>query len=572
MESHSPERKFEDRMNKNISIEDLRNENAKNILSLRKEKRNKDTILNIKGKLNSLNENHYCIHFNLLKTNNDEIRNFYIDLKNEQSTMDKIKYLLQSNDDNEVKYGLFAIRKFFVNTMRGLYYKEEEHSKFSKDEIKVCKELDIFINNNIIDLIFQIMNKSMNKNEKQYFINIYESIWIFINMTSAIPGDKNKQFEFYKRFLKEEYLNIFINIIKNNNIPQEIIINVLILLVNIGLQDNIFVDILINSSLIQVLFSYLKANKNINSDVLVYIYKILHLLCSKLNTFNNLDIEAYKTIFKIFSLPLYNFKNKDLLNYCLNILFLLSEKNNPEIEHFFSDINLFSAFNNIIFDDNKNIDDIEDIITLILDILYNLIQKENDELQTYINSGSFLIFYNNLLIKFKNEHKVINFKIEEDILASVNNLILFNHSNSIKYILGEGKEILYFFMERARSIYRNTRYLGTRSLLNILVDQENEIDINIIHEFVNIIIDTLNIDNFSNCFFTCLQAIILIINKSVKMNFKNELRIYLDQKGLINNLEKIENTLLNNPQNNEFNSEDENHYQNLINEIKAFLK
>ena len=572
MESHSPERKFEDRMNKNISIEDLRNENAKNILSLRKEKRNKDTILNIKGKLNSLNENHYCIHFNLLKTNNDEIRNFYIDLKNEQSTMDKLKYLLQSNDDNEVKYGLFAIRKFFVNTMRGLYYKEEEHSKFSKDEIKVCKELDIFINNNIIDLIFQIMNKSMNKNEKQYFINIYESIWIFINMTSAIPGDKNNQIEFYKRFLKEEYLNIFINIIKNNNIPQEIIINVLILLVNIGLQDNIFVDILINSSLIQVLFSYLKANKNINSDVLVYIYKILHLLCSKLNTFNNLDIEAYKTIFKIFSLPLYNFKNKDLLNYCLNILFLLSEKNNPEIEHFFSDINLFSAFNNIIFDDNKNIDDIEDIITLILDILYNLIQKENDELQTYINSGSFLIFYNNLLIKFKNEHKVINFKIEEDILASVNNLILFNHSNSIKYILGEGKEILYFFMERARSIYRNTRYLGTRSLLNILVDQENEIDINIIHEFVNIIIDTLNIDNFSNCFFTCLQAIILIINKSVKMNFKNELRIYLDQKGLINNLEKIENTLLNNPQNNEFNSEDENHYQNLINEIKAFLK
>ena len=572
MESHSPERKFEDRMKNNISIEDLRNENVNKILTLRKEKRNKNTILSLKGKLNSLNENHYCIHFNLLKTNNDEIRNFYIDLQKEQSTIDKLKYLLQSNDDNEVKYGLFAIRKFFVNTMRGLYFKEDEHLKFSKDEIKVCKELDIFINNNIIDLIFQIMNKSINKNEKLYFINIYESLWIFINMTSAMPGDKNKQIEFYKTFLKEEYLNIFINIIKNNYTPQEIIINVLILLVNIGLQDNIFIDILINSPLIQVLFSYLKTNKNINSDVLVYIYNILHLLCSKLNTFTNLDIEAYKTIFKIFSLPLYNFKNKDILNYCLQILILLSEKNNPQIENFFTDFNLFSTFNNIIFNENEKIDDIENIIISILDILYNLIQKRNNELQAYINSGSFLMFYNNLLIKFKNENKVINFKIEEDILTSVNNLILFNHSNSIKYILWEGKEILTFFMERARSIYRNTRYLGTRSLLNILMDQENEIDINIIHEFVNIIIDTLNIDNFSNCFFACLQIIILIINKSEKMNFKNELRIYLNQKGLINNLEKIESKLLNNPQNNEFNSEDENQYQNLINEIKAFLK
>ena len=575
MENHSPERKFEDRMNKNISIEDLRDENANKILSLRKEKRNKETLLNLRGKMNILYEQHYSIHFNYLKTNNDDIRNYYINFKDE-TTMDKLKYLLQSDDDNEVKYGLLATRKCFQNLIRELYYNDEKvNLKISKDDMKICKELDIFINNNIIDLIFQIMNKSINKNEKQYFINIYESIWIFINMTSAIPEEIKNKNEFFKTFVKEEYLNIFINIIKNINTPQEIITNLLVLLLNITSEEKIILDKLINSPLIQVLFSYLKTNKNINSDILVRIYKILDILFQNLQNFNKLDIDAYKTLFKIFSLPLYNFKNKYLLYSCLAILNLLSEQDNPQIEHFFNDYNLFSAFNNIIFNENSNDNDSEVIINLILDIFYNLILKENNEFQTnFIKSGRFLIFFNNLLIKLKKEkkeNKTIGYKIEMNILYSVNNIIMLNHSDSIKYILGEGKEILNFIMESGRSIYRNTRRDAIKSFVNILSDEVNEIDIKIIFDILNIIIDTLNIDNFNNCFHFCVQAIFLIINKSIKNKFENDLKIYLNKKALMNYIENNETQLLNYSQYTEMNDGDINNCKNLIDEIKNFL-
>lgn len=569
MDNHSPEKKFEDRMNKNISLEDFRNEKANRIISLRKKKHNNDTIIGLKGKINILYEKHYTINLNHLKTNNDDIRNFSINLQKDKSCMDKLKYLLESNDDNEVKYGLFATRKFFQNLMRELYYKEDGNiiKINSLNEIKKCKEIDIFIKYNIIDLIFQIMNKSIDKNEIQYYINIYESLWICINMAGVMPEEQKYRTDYFKTFVKNEYLNIYINIIKNTNTPQEIILNLLMFLTNLSYQESI--DSLINSSLTQVLFTYLKANKNINSDVLVHIYKILHILCSN---YKNLNIDAYRTIFKIFSLPLYNFKNKELLNYCLLTLISLSEQNNPQIIQMFNDINFFSALNDIIF--NDTIKDNENLINLILELFYNLILKENNEIQNnIINSRAFIEFYKNLLIKYKNENIIMYYKIDENIITSVNNLIMFKHSENIKYILGEGREILNYFMDRARAMYRNLRFWGTKSMVNVLIDTENEIDINIIHEIANIIISTLNEDCFNNCFVLCLQAIYLIINKSEKMKFTNELKIYLNTKGFLNILEKLENQLLNNAQKYELNSEDieDINLFDLINNIKHFL-
>ena len=150
---------------------------------------------------------------------------------------------------------------------------------------------------------------------------------------------------------------------------------------------------------------------------------------------------------------------------------------------------------------------------------------------------------------------------------------MFKHSENIKYILGEGREILNYFMDRARAMYRNLRFWGTKSMVNVLIDTENEIDINIIHEIANIIISTLNEDCFNNCFVLCLQAIYLIINKSEKMKFTNELKIYLNTKGFLNILEKLENQLLNNAQKYELNSEDieDINLFDLINNIKHFL-
>ena len=587
MESHSSEKKYDDRMNKDISLEYIRNENAKKILTLRKEKKNKDTILNIRNKLNLLSESKYSIQFCQLKTNNDEIRNFFININNPEESIVKLKYLLNSSDDDELKYGLYSLRKYFQIIASQVNRKEDENNgelcnninrgitsiyKVSKNGQKEISETEIFISNSIIDILFEIINKNLNKNEIKNFINIYEALWILINMSGFPPFDKNRKFEFYKIFVQNEHFNIFLYLFKDKNIPQEIIYNVLILLGNIAVDDENIKNILINSSLTNILFNYLKTNKTINSDILLKIYRVLYFLYNNC-TNNNLSIEAYKIIFRIFSLPLNKFTNKDMINYCLGILSILSTIENKEIENCFNDLSLMESFNDIIF--NNNIKGNEISIILILDIFYNIVLKDNFELQkNIVNSGKLLIFFNNLLIKYKKEQITIDSNSEENILNSLNNLILYNHENTLKYILNEGKEILTFFMDRAKSPYSTTRKIGIKSIENILIEKSNLLNIEIIFDMVNIIFDTFKIEEFSNCYLNCIECILLIINKSKEMNFSNDLKNYYIKEGLINYLERIETNLLNKPSlyikiyQKEYDIEN---CHNIIDEIKYFL-
>ena len=255
MEKQSPKRNFENRMNLEISLESLRNENANEKLSIRKDKRIKNMILGIKEKKNFIHESHYSIHTNLLKTNSDGIRNFNIDLKNAEDSMQKLAYLLSSQDDNEVKFGLFAVRKFFENLMRVLYDNQGQNIsyKLSKNEMKISSDFDIFLNNNIIDLLFKVLNKNIDKDNKNSYINIYEIVRIFINMSSIYPQEEKKRYEFFNILLNKDNLNILINTIKVH-IPQEIISNVFLLFANVALEEDETIEILVNSPLISVIF------------------------------------------------------------------------------------------------------------------------------------------------------------------------------------------------------------------------------------------------------------------------------------------------------------------------------
>ena len=570
MEKQSPKRNFENRMNLEISLESLRNENANEKLSIRKDKRIKNMILGIKEKKNFIHESHYSIHKNLLKTNSDGIRNFNIDLKNAEDSMQKLAYLLSSQDDNEVKFGLFAVRKFFENLMRVLYDNQGQNIsyKLSKNEMKISSDFDIFLNNNIIDLLFKVLNKNIDKDNKNSYINIYEIVRIFLNMSSIYPQEEKKRYEFFNILLNKDNLNILINTIKVH-IPQEIISNVFLLFANVALEEDETIEILVNSPLTQATFNYLKENKNINEEILTRIYKLLYILYS---LFNKLDSQANKILFKIFSLPLYNFKNKEILYYSLEILNMLSKNKDIQIENCFNNINIISAFNTIIFD--SPIENNEPLINLILDIFTNLIEKRNPEfVKNFINTGSCLTFYNNLLNKYKSENKDKDRNVEVNIIVAVNNLILFGNSDNIKFILGKGKEILNFFLESGKSIQKYMRYLGLKSFLNILM--KDNIDTNIIFDMVNIVYYTLILEEFSNCFGVCLQVSYIIMLKSQTMKFENDLKTYLNKKGFIGCLEKIETKLLNDSKIfklvNDDNDDDIDNYQMTIDDIKLFL-
>lgn len=579
MENHSPTKKYEDRMNKGISLENMRNEKFEKILSLRKEKRSKDNISNIRDKMNLLYEPKYSICINHLKTNNDDIRNFSINIQEPENTKLKLKYLLNSSDDDEIKFGIYALRTYFKNLARKVYNKKLENNKTNEnnnEEIKTIKVFkneqmknkinddELFIDSEIISLLFNIINKNLNKSENKYLSNIYESLWIFINMTAVPPSEEDKKIEFFKMFAQGENLNTLLSIIKDGNMPQEILYNTLILLGNITYDDQIIKDLLINSSLTQILFNYLKTNKKINSEVFLKVYRVLNSLY--INCLN-LDVEAYKIIFKIFSLPLYKFKNNELIKYCLDILLMLSKIKENEIENCFNDLNLMGALNNIIF--NNSIEGNEININLILDIFCNIIEKDNKLLQTNIvNSGGMPIFYNNLLGKYKKEKKTIDYLAENNILTALNNLILLNSEGTVKYIQTEGKEILNYFMECGRSVFRHTREFGISLLHNVLMFDQNYFSMQILYDITNIMLDTLNLIDFSNCFFLCIQSIYLLILESEKMNFKNELKTCFINKGLSNCVDSIETKILNDSH---LEKEDQEKYLDIIDAIKEFI-
>ena len=127
-------------------------------------------------------------------------------------------------------------------------------------------------------------------------------------------------------------------------------------------------------------------------------------------------------------------------------------------------------------------------------------------------------------------------------------------------------------MESARSVFNNLKCFGIKSFLNILMKDNGVIEIKNMYDMVNTIIDTLKIDEFSNCYIGCIKATFLIIKKSEANKFENDLKTYLNNKGFINFLEKIETKLINNLENIKLEEGDNiDNLINIIDEIKYFL-
>ena len=209
------EQRFEIKSNSFITIQDLNKANENRFLSLRKQKRNNAIFSELKHKFNFLHDKHYQINLNELRTNNNNIRNFIIDLQQPQYSMNNLNYLLRSQDDNEVKFGIYAVRIFFQERLREMNLLEEKKLENNSNQLnpinvnhgssplnilhdhnqtqihKINKDkynnkiinnniLDMFFDNNIIMELFDIIKTNQIKNEKSDKINIFECVWILI--------------------------------------------------------------------------------------------------------------------------------------------------------------------------------------------------------------------------------------------------------------------------------------------------------------------------------------------------------------------------------------------------------
>ena len=592
------DRRFEIKSNSFITIQDLNKAKENRYLTLRKQKRNNAIYSEMKHKLNFLHDKHYQINLIKLKTNNDAIRNFIIDLNKPQFSMNNLKYLLNSPNDDEVKFGIYAVRIFFQERLREQCMQENDNNQLKhnginhgafplnnfqiiqndKDQTQIHKIdksklnnqiinsniLGMFFDNNIINLLFNIIKKSQVKNEISDQINIFECVWIFLNMCAMYIEDETLINKIYSHFLDDDNFCSLIDLIDSSKFPLEIIFNVLCFFINLIINYPETKQFLVQTSLTSVLFKYLQTDKFLNTEITKKIFIVLHELYYDFK--HNLSAEAYIILFKIFSLSLINFKSQDMIKYCLDILEMLSNKDIPEVIEGFTDYNLLTTLNNIIFE--RPLLNNEIFINMIIEIFYNLILKDNDKIRKeIIDPGHLLSFYNNIIIKSKKESFKFDLKIEENLILCINNLIFFNPDKSLEYIFGEGIEIKNFLSDSSNSAEPKIKKLGIKSYINILYG--NKIYFNF-DFFISIVeaLEKVYINDYQNCYdesINCLYIVILTC-RNQQSNI-NELRNLLISKGFKEYLEKIKIHVMNNSNNNG----NENKSEDVYEEIMRFL-
>ena len=168
-----PVRTYEIKTNSFITIQDFNQANENRYLSLRKQKKNNEIFSDLKHKFNFLHDKHYSIHLNQLKTNNNDIRNFIIDLNQLQYSMNNLNYLLRSENDDEVKFGIYAVRIFFQERLREMNLIEEKKLENDNNQLNHNG-----INQGVFPLnYFQIIQNNENqiqiyKIDKKKFDNI----------------------------------------------------------------------------------------------------------------------------------------------------------------------------------------------------------------------------------------------------------------------------------------------------------------------------------------------------------------------------------------------------------------
>ena len=164
----------------------------------------------------------------------------------------------------------------------------------------------------------------------------------------------------------------------------------------------------------------------------------------------------------------------------------------------------------------------------------------------------------------------MNYKIEDNILIAINNLIITDYDHHIQYIFDEGKEILNLILKDIQDISQNIRYFGFRTCVNILFDIKLDINNDILYEIADSIINSL-INNFYNCFYICCHCLYLLIKKSEIQTFSNDFRKFLIDKGATEQLEKIRNKLIKDSQDKKLEEKEEGFYNSFLDEIYLFL-
>ena len=338
-----------------------------------------------------------------------------------KDSFEKLIYLLNSNNDKYIKIAIYALRKYFVDKIKGNNLIDE------KGNINLNENnfyLDDFINLKIYEKLFEILIQ----NKKDY-INCYEIFWILLDSSIFPSRIGNNPYDYYSIFLSKKNIDLYNYYIIDIQTPKEIILLLVKFISNLCLFNENIRLLLLKNNFISNSFSKVKnLNENINYDVFSEFY---HLFSIITKNYNNFDLNSSKIFFHIFSSPLNIINNEEIEIYCLYGLEKLSK---------IKDVNIIKLFleSNIIINNYKTFLESplkEQSITYLLKILSNLLLNTNViNLKDFIQSISILNIYlfliNPSIINLFNEKD----KIQSEIIIGLGNLCLIDSNYIINII------------------------------------------------------------------------------------------------------------------------------------------
>ena len=456
------------------------------------------------------------------------LEKFRINILDLENTIKGTMNYLNSKELNEIKFGCFIIRRFFMELVQ---IDSELNSKKEKLDFKI----DLFLENGLIESIGKVLTVESNIEV------ISELTWALVNITYF---DSEKDGSAYiKRFMNKTYMDIFYKLLKYGD--NEILSNMYQFLLNCIIENDDFAKFIFSDeNFIRLcIMKYLEQTKPAKNEQEAKRSAIIFFV--SLSKLGNILNEKQKiTFYKIYEKFLGVQFDSEILLYVIfgirflftldtskeKILFNIIKKNNYEIFD-----KLFLTFNNMYKTDQSFQDD---LATFNIAKIVTHFIKLSDE------SDIIFLLQNTQLINFIDYFfQKIYFKGSKNILLDII-IILSHHTSNVVLNMIKDKED---FVKTIKE-YMNYHDFDIKikcveivySMLSLL-----SIDINLILYRNEIIEDLIKVnlpfEEEKTCLKYILSSILYFINsiKPLEKEWKIEIINNLIKFGIINGLENM---------------------------------
>ena len=473
-------------------------------------------------------ERHQICPFKLKGIPEQILEKFRINVNDLDNSIKGAMNYLNSKELNEIKFGAFILRRFFMELA-------QLDSKLHEQNQRLDFTIDAFLENNMIEIIGKVLTIESNIDI------IAELTWALVNITYFNAESGN---DYLKKFMNKTYMDIYYKLVKMGD--NEILSNLYDYLVNCIIESDEFAKfIFADENFIRLcLMKYLEQNKPVKnfeqeakkSTILFFISlsKLANILTEKqVNTF-------YKIYEKFLGIK---FDSEILLNIIGGIRFLFTSRPSKEkivfnlIKASNYDIfnKLFISFNDMFkkekkFSEDSAIYNIEKIITHFISLA-----EEKDVI---------ILVRNTQLINF------IDFFVQKLYFKNNRNLLwgivvnLSHHTSNVVLNMIQDKDD---FLKTIKNCMNDKDFDVKMKCIEIVYSMLSliSLDINLIiykNEIIeNLIKINLPFEEEKTCLKYILCSILYFINsiKPLESKWKIELINNLIKMGILNGFDNI---------------------------------